>query len=117
VLHAVHVRLWHSSLSLKCLGFSLGAACGCCLHCYIGTKSAAYSDFVPGWMDRRLSPRIQHVLVFPHNICHYATMLLFGGAEDGHLSRADVSQMSSSLVDGDWFPHKVAWSRVVVPYG
>ena len=30
--HAVHVRLWHSCLSLKCLGFSLGAASSCGLH-------------------------------------------------------------------------------------
>ena len=50
------------------------------------------------------------------NICCYAQVvykLLFGAAEEGNLSRAEVSQIFSSLVDGEFIPRKVAWSRVV----
>jgi len=53
------------------------------------------------------------------NICYNAYKVyecLSGGAEYGDLSRAEVSQMFSSLVDGDLFPRKAAWSRVVGPF-
>ena len=57
--------------------------------------------------------------VFSDRICFNAYKVyqcLFGGAMDGYLSRAEVSQMFSSLVDGDLFPRKAAWSRVVGPF-
>ena len=57
-------------------------------------------------------------LVLSGNICYSAYKVylwcLFGGAVDGYLYRAEVSQMfSTSLVDGDVFPRKAAWSRLL----
>ena len=43
-------------------------------------------------------------LGFSDSICYYAEKVLqslFWGADDGDLSMAEVSQMFSSLVDGD----------------
>ena len=50
-------------------------------------------------------------LMFSDIICHYAERVyqcLFWGAYDGDLSMAEVSQMFSSLVDGDLIPRKAA---------
>jgi len=49
----------------------------------------------------------REILGFSDNICYYAEKVhqsLFWAANDGYLSMAELSQMFSSLVDGDLIP-------------